>query len=100
MTEASTRKLINELRAAIKDAEALVAATANDLTGRAKEAREKATESVDKAQAGLEELESQMTERAKDMAQDAAEYVRENPWASLGIAAAVGVVVGVLLNRR
>jgi ElaB/YqjD/DUF883 family membrane-anchored ribosome-binding protein len=34
------------------------------------------------------------------MAQDAADYVRENPWSSLGIAAAVGVVIGVLLNRR
>ncbi|KAE9776605.1 DUF883 family protein, partial [Escherichia coli] len=27
-------------------------------------------------------------------------YVRENPWTGVGIGAAVGVVLGVLLSRR
>jgi ElaB/YqjD/DUF883 family membrane-anchored ribosome-binding protein len=34
------------------------------------------------------------------MAEDATDYVRENPWQSIGIAAAVGVVAGLLLGRR
>ncbi|MFI8316157.1 YqjD family protein [Kosakonia cowanii] len=28
------------------------------------------------------------------------EYVRDNPWASVGIGAAIGVVLGVLMSRR
>ncbi|MEN1450914.1 DUF883 family protein, partial [Escherichia coli] len=28
------------------------------------------------------------------------EYVRENPWTGVGIGAAIGVVLGVLLSRR
>ncbi len=100
MTEATTRRLIHELRDAIKDAEALVAATAGDLGERAKEARDKASESAGRAQAGLEELESQLAARAKAMAEDATDYVRENPWQSIGIAAAIGVVAGLLLGRR
>lgn len=100
MTDATTRRLIRELRAAIKDVEALVTATAGDLGEHTKEAREKASESAGRARAGLEELESQLAERAKLMAEDATEYVRENPWQSIGVAAAVGVVAGLILARR
>lgn len=28
------------------------------------------------------------------------EYVRDNPWSSVGIGAAIGVVLGVLMSRR
>ncbi|MBF8043338.1 DUF883 family protein, partial [Klebsiella pneumoniae] len=28
------------------------------------------------------------------------DYVRENPWTGVGIGAAVGLVLGVLLSRR
>ncbi len=100
MTEATTRRLIHELRAAIKDVEALVTASGDDLGEHAKEAREKASESAGRARAGLEELESQLAARAKVMAEDATEFVRDNPWQSVGIAAAVGVVAGLLLGRR
>ena len=100
MTEATTRRLIHELRAAIKDAEALVTATAGDLGEHAKQAREKASASAGRARAGLEELESQLAARAKLMAEDATGYVRDNPWQSIGIAAAVGVVAGLLIARR
>jgi ElaB/YqjD/DUF883 family membrane-anchored ribosome-binding protein len=100
MTEATTRRLIQELRAAMKDVEDLVAATAGDLGERAKEARQKASESAGKAQAGLEELEGQLAARAKAIAEDATDYVRENPWQSIGIAAAIGMVAGLLLSRR
>ena len=100
MSEATTRRLIHELRAAIKDAEALVTATAGDLGENAKEAREKASKSAGRARAGLEQLESQLAARAKVMAEDATDYVRDNPWQAIGIAAAVGVVAGLILGRR
>ena len=38
--------------------------------------------------------------RAQDFQSDVESYVRENPWHSLGIAAGVGLVLGVLLSRR
>jgi ElaB/YqjD/DUF883 family membrane-anchored ribosome-binding protein len=100
MSEASTRKLMDDLRAVVSDAEALMAATSHDASDRAKEARHKASESVEKARARLEQLESELRARAKAAADDATDYVRDKPWQSLGIAAAVGVVVGVLLGRR
>jgi len=91
---------MDDLRAVVSDAEALMAATANDASDRAKDARHKATESVEKARARLEQLESELKVRAKAAADDATGYVRDNPWQSLGVAAAIGVVLGVLLGRR
>ena len=36
----------------------------------------------------------------REAAARADEYVRDNPWTGVGIGAAVGVVLGVLLTRR
>lgn len=100
MTAATTQKLIDELRAVVADAEALIGATAGDLGERAQAARAQVADSVAKAQAGLEDLESQLEERTKLLVEDATRYVRDNPWQSVGIAAAVGVVLGMILGRR
>jgi ElaB/YqjD/DUF883 family membrane-anchored ribosome-binding protein len=39
-------------------------------------------------------------ERARDVAQDADDYVRDNPWAALALAALVGLAAGYLLAQR
>jgi ElaB/YqjD/DUF883 family membrane-anchored ribosome-binding protein len=39
-------------------------------------------------------------ERARDAAQDADAYVRDNPWAALAVAALVGLAAGYLLSQR
>ncbi len=100
MSEVTTRTLIDDLRAVVTDAEALVAATAGDVSERAKGARQRAADSVESARARLAELEADLRKRAKAVKDDATQYVHDNPWQSVGIAAAVGVVVGVLLGRR
>ena len=100
MSEASTRQLIDDLRAVVADAEALVTATAHDAGDKARAARERASESVEHARQRIEELESGLRERADQAAEDASRYVREHPWQSIAIAAAAGVVLGVLLGRR
>ena len=39
-------------------------------------------------------------ERARDVAQEADDYVRGNPWAALAVAALVGLAAGYLLAQR
>ncbi len=39
-------------------------------------------------------------ERAEDASEATDEYVRENPWAAIGIAAAIGIVIGLVAGRR
>lgn len=60
-----------------------------------------------KAQSALKDTRARLGESGDRIAQttrEAAErtdvYVRDNPWTSVGIGAAVGVVLGVLLTRR
>jgi len=100
MSDASTRNLIEDLRRVVEEAEALLGAQAAEAGGRAGELRAKAGETVEKARARLEELEADLTARAKHAAEDATRFVRENPWPAVGIAAAAGLLVGVLLARR
>jgi ElaB/YqjD/DUF883 family membrane-anchored ribosome-binding protein len=38
--------------------------------------------------------------RARDVAQEAEDYVRDNPWAALATAALVGLAAGYLLSQR
>jgi len=38
--------------------------------------------------------------KAKAAAKEAEDYVRANPWKAVGITAAVGFVLGILVSRR
>ncbi len=100
MTETSTRRLIDELRAVIADAEALVAPRAPPETGTGPQSEAPAPETLQRARGGLEQLEAQLGEGARMLAEGAEDYIRANPWPAVGIAAALGICVGMLLNRR
>jgi len=39
-------------------------------------------------------------DRAKQAARYTDDYVHDNPWVSIGVAAATGFVIGLLINRR
>ncbi|MCY0656350.1 DUF883 family protein, partial [Klebsiella pneumoniae] len=41
-----------------------------------------------------------LTQHARDAVDQADSYVRDKPWQGVGIGAAVGIVLGVLLARR
>lgn len=41
-----------------------------------------------------------LTQHARDAAHQATNYVKENPWHGVGVGAAVGIVLGVLLARK
>ena len=48
----------------------------------------------------LLDLEGTTADAAKAMKQATEDYVHQNPWQSIGIAAAVGLLAGVFLSRR
>jgi ElaB/YqjD/DUF883 family membrane-anchored ribosome-binding protein len=100
MHDVTTQKLMDDLRAVVSDAEALVAATAGDVGSQAETARKRAAESLAHARARLHTLEQQAKERVTAAAHEADHYVHENPWQSIAIAAGVGALVGILLARR
>jgi ElaB/YqjD/DUF883 family membrane-anchored ribosome-binding protein len=98
--EVTTDQLVSDLKTVMQDAEALLKATST-LTGeKIQEVRARAEESLRQAQTRLTEVEEEAMRRAREIAEAADEYVHENPWQSVGIAAGIGLVLGLLLGRR
>ena len=89
MDNVSTDRIVKDMRAVIVDAEDLLKATASQ-TG----------ERVDKVRARAEESLRVARERIKGAGMDIDAQVRDNPWATAGIAAGVGVLLGLLIGRR
>jgi ElaB/YqjD/DUF883 family membrane-anchored ribosome-binding protein len=52
------------------------------------------------AKSALSDSAAQVRGRARQLTQTTDSYVRDNPWQIVGIAAAVGIAVGILLTRR
>ena len=48
----------------------------------------------------LTQAQSAVSDGARQAAEFTDEYVRMNPWKSLGIAAAAGLLIGILMSRR
>jgi len=99
-TEVNTDKLIEDLKVVIRDAEALIKATAAQTGEKIQEVRSRAEESLARAKVRLTEAEAEAVKQAREVADATEEYVRENPWQSIGIAAGVGLLLGVLIARR
>lgn len=100
MSTVTADKLIEDLHTMIRDAESLLKATASQTGEKIQEARARAEESVLAAKQRLADVEEEALQRARVLAQEADEYVRDNPWQVIGIAAGVGLVLGMLIGRR
>ena len=93
-------KLVADLQRVISDAEELMQATAHQTEGKVAELRDRINENLRDARHKLADAEDLIKERTREMARATDDYVHENPWASIGAAAGVGLLVGLLISRR
>ena len=93
-------QLIKDLRALAADAEALLMATANTSGDKLAEIRTKAEASLRAAKVTMADAQVDVLAKAKEAATATNHFVQENPWRSVGLAASVGIIVGLLLGRR
>lgn len=98
--EMTTDQLLADLKTVMNDAEALLRATSAQTGEKIQEVRARAEESLRQARERLSSIEDEALKRAREVAEATDEYVRENPWQSVGIAAGIGLLVGLLLRRR
>ncbi|MEW6761628.1 MAG: YqjD family protein [Pseudomonadota bacterium] len=100
-TQTGTREqLMSDLKTVIQDAEAWLR-NGGQLTGdELKAAKAKFEQTLSAAKEGLSEYQQTVVEKTKEAARVTDEYVHENPWKSVGLGAAVGVVIGMLIARR
>lgn len=95
-----SEKLLRDLKTVVDDAEALLQATAAQTGERVDGIRARARESLQQAKSRLMEVEGEAVEHVREAAATADEYVHENPWQAIGVAAGVGFLLGLLISRR
>lgn len=100
LTEVSKEKLIADFKMVIADTEELLRATAGQAGEKVNEMRAKAQEHLSAAKIKLAEAEEILIVKAKEVGRAADDYVHENPWSSVGMAAGVGFLIGLLVGRR
>jgi ElaB/YqjD/DUF883 family membrane-anchored ribosome-binding protein len=100
ITAPSSDQLIGEFKALMADAEALIKATEGHADGAIGSIRSKALETIAGAKESLAGIEGQLADKAKAAAASADDYVNRNPWEAVGVAAGLGLLIGLFIRRR
>lgn len=98
--DVTKEQLIHDFKTVVADAEALLKATAGQGGDAVTAVRARVEESLATAKAKMADAQAALLARTKAAARATDEYVHVHPWQAIGIAASVGVVVGVLIGRR
>jgi ElaB/YqjD/DUF883 family membrane-anchored ribosome-binding protein len=99
-SDISKEQLISDFKVVAADVEALIKATANQGGESLANLRGKAEQSLATAKAKMADAQEAIVEKGKVAAKATDEYVHDNPWKSIGLSAAVGLVIGLLIGRR
>ena len=97
---AAQEKLISSVKLSLNDAEALLREAAGATGDRAVELREQALAAMKQTREALYDAQDEALAQGRKAARATDEYVHDNPWQAIGMAAMVGLLLGVLLSRR
>ena len=98
--QVSSETLIGDFKALMADAEDLIKATAGHEEGPLSAIRSKALETLNSAKESLSSVEGTVVDKAKVVAESADEFVHRNPWEAVGVAAGLGLLIGLFIRRR
>jgi ElaB/YqjD/DUF883 family membrane-anchored ribosome-binding protein len=98
--EYKEEQLVEDFKSVLADLEALLQETSQTGGERLTAIRAKAEQSLDAVKANMADAPASVLNKAKEAATAADDYVQDNPWRSIGLAASVGLIVGLLISRR
>ncbi|MBY0268589.1 MAG: DUF883 family protein [Burkholderiales bacterium] len=99
-TDVTKEKLISDFKVVVADAEALLKASAGQGGEALAAVRARVQDSLAVAKSKMLEAEKELLAKTKAAAKATDEYVHEHPWHAVGVAAGVGLVIGMLIGRR
>jgi ElaB/YqjD/DUF883 family membrane-anchored ribosome-binding protein len=99
-TSHAKEKLVSDFNAVMNDIDALMKATGYQAEGEAKALRDRIRDRLDGAKERMLDAQHEAVQRAKAAATATDDYVHDNPWQAMGVAAAIGLALGVLIGRR
>lgn len=98
-THTTQDQVIEQFQTLVRDTEALLAQSANLVGEQAEELRLQIRESLERARVSLHSAEENVRERGQAALEATETYVQTHPWQAVGIAAGVGVLLGMLIRR-
>lgn len=96
----AAENLIGEFKSLMADAEALIHATEGQHEGAIGAIRAKALETLAGAKESIASAEGQLIDKAKAAAEGADDFVHRKPWEAVGVAAGLGLLIGLFIGRR
>lgn len=98
--KANEEQLIDDLQTVLTDTESLLRDAVGESGDKARELRTRILDNLQAAKAKLGETERLIAGKAKEAAKATDEYVHDHPWQSIGVAAGIGFLLGMLVSRR
>jgi ElaB/YqjD/DUF883 family membrane-anchored ribosome-binding protein len=98
--ERSRDALVKDFTEVLSEADALLKQATKESGEKASDLRAQVETKLRAAKLKLMDMQDDAMDRAKATARATDEYVRDNPWQALGVAAAIGVLIGLLMSRR
>ena len=99
-SESVRAKLIDDFSAVLSEAEDMLKRAATETGDKARDLRSQVEAKLLTAKLRLQEMEGQAVDQAKAAARATDDYVHDNPWQAIGVAAAVGFLLGLVVARR
>jgi len=96
----SRDKLISELKSITKDAEELLQTAGDEASSGYESARARFQSTLRDAKENWSTTQDRLKSGSKEAVENADRYVQENPWQAVGIGAAAGLLIGLLLSRK
>jgi len=100
-TEISAQQqLVSDIKTVIADAEEVLNATADQAGEKVANLRARVQARLHDAKVRLIHAEEVLISKTKAAAKATDAYVHESPWTAVGIAAGLGLLLGILIGRR
>ena len=93
-------QILSDMRVVVGDLESMLKATANSADADVRALSERLRDRLSVAKSRLLDAEHAMLERGRQLARTTDDYVHQHPWSSIGAAAGIGLLLGVVIARR
>lgn len=98
--ERSREALVKDFTEVLTEADSMLKQAAKESGEKASDLRAQVETKLRAAKLKLQDLQDDAVDRAKAAARVTDDYVHDNPWQAIGVAAAIGFLAGLLMNRR
>lgn len=98
--DSNAKNLRTEMKSLADTLEEVLKSSKDKPKAELKKLRSKAESALQDTRARLSDVRDKIACQTRQIAEQADDYVRENPWSGVGIGAAGGVVLSVVLARR